>query len=441
MLGDAWRLRHPLGSGAMGVVWRAWDQALERDVAIKLVTREDWQSDEMREVFREEARALAKVTHPNVVSVYSLGELLLPSHAVAPYYVMQYLPGGTLREWTDRAGGPPLAIDIALDVLSDVAAGVDAIHDAGLVHFDLKPGNVLHDSTGRWVVTDLTFGTWAERQRVRGMFVGTPAYGAPERITGVAGVGGARSVDVYALGVMAFELLTGRRPFHARSVAELMSMHVVAPPPTPSELSPDLPAVFDAPLLAALSKNPQERPLTAAHFVRLLRDAAERVPSAGALRIGVADDDADIRALIVAMLREGLQPKEVCEYEDGGALLAAHAHRRFDLVVVDLQMPGLGADAVTRALRAAESAVGIVVVSGVGSAADWHRLSQMGADAFLLKPLSADALLAVARRAAPAGQQRAGADPARPDTLPDLVGRPVRERLDTQPDPPKPRSG
>lgn len=131
--------------------------------------------------------------------------------------------------------------------------------------------------------------------------------------------------------------------------------------------------------------------------------------------------------------------QEICAYNDGAALLATHAERLFDLVVVDLQMPGMAAEAVTRTLRADASTVGIVVVSGVGTAADWHRLSRLGADAFLLKPLSAEALVAVAQRAAPAGTRRSPRVGTPPDTV--RGPRPLGgEPADTLPEPPKPRS-
>ncbi len=422
LVGGTFRLRHRLGAGGTGVVWRATDESLGRDVAIKLITREDWQTEDMREVFREEARALARVSHPNVVAVHALGEVEFEGHPHVPYYVMQYLPGGTLRAWTDSLGGPPLAIDAALEVLSDIALGIDALHDQGLVHFDLKPSNVLQDVAGRWVVTDLTFRTWAERQRQRGTFVGTPAYAAPERVTGVGSTtDNEQRADVYSLGVMAYELLTGRRPFHARSVAELMSMHVLGVPKAPAEVAEDLPPTFNEPLLAALRKHPDERPDSARAFVHSLERAAGASPARGHLSVGVADDDEDFRALAAAMLSEAFPSVDIREFGDGAGLAEAHAKHAFDLVVVDLQMPGMGGEEVTRRLRMAGGSVGIVIVSGVGGAADWHTLSGLGADAFLLKPLSGEALAAVARRAVNS-KVRVGSVSSRP-------------RVDTRPDP------
>ncbi len=401
LIGGTYRVLGRLGQGGMGAVLHARDERLARDVAIKIITRHVQDSDDdMRTVFLEEARTLARVRHPNVVAIHASGELDIPPLQGAPYYVMEFVSGGTLRNWAESLGGLPLAVDVSLEVLTDIAAGIDALHAAGIVHYDVKPSNVLRSQEGRFVLADPTFAEWVERQRKRGLVVGTPSYTSPERITGEPLTKDVvPRVDIYSLGVVAFELLTGRRPFQARRVAELMSMHVLDAPPNASDLSSDLPSAMDAPLLEALAKDPRLRPSTAGELVRRLREASQAATKPDVGRILVVDDDNDFRVFVSALLNHAFPESEVAAHAGGRSALEDHKKHGAAVAVVDIQMPGMSGIEVTRALRRADENLPVVIVTGVGGAAEWKTLSDLGASAFLVKPIDPEDLVAVLRRA------------------------------------------
>ncbi|MCC7541882.1 MAG: protein kinase [Deltaproteobacteria bacterium] len=395
-----YRVLGPLGHGGMGVVLLARDLKLERDVALKLVRPEFVLRETTRARLLSEARAMARVHHENVVEVYAFGEI-----GDVPYIVMEYVPGQTvalwLRTFTDRDALPP--IDEALGILDQVCRGVAAIHAAGTVHRDLKPSNVLVGTAFRVAVADLGLARVVERTEAeRGMTVGTPGYIAPEILTGSAVEPDAvQRADVYSLGVMAFELLTGIRPFDTSDVKELLTQPIDRAPPTPSDVRPELPSAFDAVVLTAMARDPAVRTPTAAAFRRALLEARDSVPGTQRpLRILVADDDDDFRALITETIRHAFPGAVVVAVGDGDAALAACDARRPDLAIIDLKMPGLNGVELTMAIRASDEGarVPILVVTAHGGAPDWRLLSSLGADGFLVKPIDPFALVALARR-------------------------------------------
>jgi serine/threonine-protein kinase len=395
----------------MGVILLANDEQLQRPVAIKLLRPEQMENEAMQHRLLDEARAMARVRHPNVVEIYAFGEHqeAPPNHegartsaAGAPYFVMEFVNGATLDKYAHGRGGPPLGLDEALSILDQMCLGVSAIHASGIAHRDLKPSNVLVGSGLRVVVADLGLAKkLAHDERPKPSFSGTPAYIAPE-------VAMRRSVDrallpradVYALGLIAYWLLVGRLPFDGRNVIELFKQHAYRAPPPPSELNPDLPPSFDAPLMAALTKDPETRTASAEELRWALLQAREDAPLSGIpLRIVVADDSADFRDFVSAALSAAVPRAQIVAVPDGEAALAAVREEPPSLAVVDLQMPRLDGIALTEAIRALP--VGgdfpIIVATGTGGAAEWQRLSQLGASAFLVKPFDAGQLITLAR--------------------------------------------
>ncbi|WP_411103581.1 protein kinase domain-containing protein [Streptomyces sp. cmx-4-9] len=274
-----YQLRDLLGEGGMAAVYLAHDTALDRPVAIKTLHTELGREQSFRERFRREAQAVAKLSHTNIVSVFDTGEDEFDG-AVMPYIVMEFVEGEPLGSvlQADIARYGAMPAEKALKVTADVLAALDTSHEMGLVHRDIKPGNVM--MTKRGVVKVMDFGIARAMQSgvtsmtQTGMVVGTPQYLSPEQALG-RGVD-ARS-DLYSVGIMLFQLLTGRIPFDADSPLAIAYAHVQEEPVAPSSINRSVTPAMDALVARALRKNPNERFPTAA----AMRDEVARVMSAG----------------------------------------------------------------------------------------------------------------------------------------------------------------
>ncbi|MFJ9409109.1 protein kinase [Streptomyces sp. NPDC101393] len=259
--GGRYQLRDLLGAGGMASVHLAYDSVLDREVAIKTLHTELGREPAFRERFRREAQAVAKLTHTNIVSVFDSGEDELDGGMV-PYIIMEYVSGQPLRSEldTDIAQHGAMPTEKALKITADVLAALEASHEMGLVHRDIKPGNVM--MTKRNVVKVMDFGIARAMQSgvtsmtQTGMVVGTPQYLSPEQALG-RGVD-ARS-DLYSVGILLFELLTGQLPFDADSPLAIAYAHVQEEPPAPSSINRSVPPAVDALVARALKKNPNER--------------------------------------------------------------------------------------------------------------------------------------------------------------------------------------
>lgn len=267
--GGRYQLRDLLGEGGMASVYLAYDSSLDRQVAIKTLHTELAREQSFRERFRREAQAVAKLSHPNIVSVFDTGEDTLfetgstaGAGSMMPYIVMEYVEGqplGTLLQ-SDIAEYGAMPADRALKLTADVLAALEASHEMGLVHRDIKPGNVMMSKRG--VVKVMDFGIARAMQSgvtsmtQTGMVVGTPQYLSPEQALGRAV--DARS-DLYSVGIMLFQLLTGRLPFDADSPLAIAYAHVQEEPVAPSSINRSLTPAIDALVARALKKNPNER--------------------------------------------------------------------------------------------------------------------------------------------------------------------------------------
>ncbi|MGC5362086.1 protein kinase domain-containing protein [Streptomyces sp. DT24] len=276
--GGRYQLRDLLGEGGMASVYLAYDSALDRQVAIKTLHTELGREQSFRERFRREAQAVAKLQHTNIVSVFDTGEDELGG-ALMPYIVMEYVEGqplgSVLQADIQRYGAMPA--EKALKVTADVLAALETSHEMGLVHRDIKPGNVM--MTKRGIVKVMDFGIARAMQSgvtsmtQTGMVVGTPQYLSPEQALG-RGVD-ARS-DLYSVGIMLFQLLTGRLPFDADSPLAIAYAHVQEAPVAPSSVNRSITPAMDALVARALKKNPNERFPSAA----TMQDEIVRVLSA-----------------------------------------------------------------------------------------------------------------------------------------------------------------
>jgi serine/threonine protein kinase len=246
-------LKQPVGAGGMSVIWRAWDSTLERTVAIKVLDGRVASDGGQRDRIRREARAAARIEHANAIGVYDYGETVTPRGRIAAYVVMQLLDGDSLAS---RLVDGPLPWPEAVAVAATVADVLHAAHRRGVVHRDVTPENVMLTTDG---VKLLDFGIAADvGQREEAMAFGTPPYVAPERLVGSPASG---STDVYALGVLLFEMLTGAPPYPANTWEELE--HALAAGRRPALAVPGLPASAAAACLRCLSFDPAERPSAA----------------------------------------------------------------------------------------------------------------------------------------------------------------------------------
>jgi serine/threonine-protein kinase len=265
------RILECLGSGGAGMIWKAEDVTLGRLVALKALRPELAADGEMAERFRAEARTLAKLSHPNVASLYSLIE-----DEEGLFLVLEYVEGNTLAALLATSG--PLPFDSAFALFHQVLDGVGHAHEAGVVHRDLKPANLMVDARGRVKVMDFGIARMqgAARTTHHGKLVGTPEYMSPEQVRGEDAT--LRS-DLYCLGIVLFEMLTGQPPFRAPASFELMRAQLEDAPPDPCTLRRDLDPRVGSALLRALAKAPAER-------FASTRELQEALRRAGASRRG-----------------------------------------------------------------------------------------------------------------------------------------------------------
>jgi len=265
-----------LGEGGMATVYKAYDTRLETEVAVKVIRTENILPsvlDRALKRFEREAKALARLTHPNIVKVTDYGE-----YEGKPYLVMPYLPGGTLKQKL----GKPIPWQEALQILLPIAEALDYAHSQNMIHRDVKPSNILLTERGQPMLTDFGIAKVLDLEETQDLTgtsaaVGTPEYMAPEQAT-------AKTVDhradIYALGVVLYEMVTGRKPFIADTPMAVLIKHATEPLPRPKQFASNLPEAVEKVLLKALAKDPANRYLSMAEiggaFTGLLRAGARK---------------------------------------------------------------------------------------------------------------------------------------------------------------------
>lgn len=263
LLNKRYQLLHPLGTGGMALVYKAHDLLLERTVAIKLL-REDYSSDpDFRERFRQEARSAGNLSHPNIVTVHDFG--LDQSYL---FIVMEYIPGTDLKTLIRKKG--IFGVSDALNLLIQACAGIGYAHRAGLVHCDIKPHNILVSPDQHLKVTDFGIAralSSISLQEKSDIVWGSPHYFSPEQASGLAP---SPASDVYSLGIILYEMLTGRLPFDGKDATELARMQREDPPLPPKNFNDNIPQKIEDIILKVLSKEPSYRYRTADQLGHLL---------------------------------------------------------------------------------------------------------------------------------------------------------------------------
>ena len=289
-----------LGEGGMGAVYKAHDITLQRDVAIKVLHPQFVRREDFRERFLQEARTAARMNHSGIVQVHDFGQ-----RQDILYIVMEFIPGDNLYKMLQnlRAKGTWIRLDEAIELVRQVCIALDYAHDQGILHRDIKPGNIMlkpdpvEGLPFRPVITDLGLAKLLEGASLtqEGTSMGTPAYMSPEQAMGQKT--DARS-DVYSLGILLYELAVGQLPFPIKSLTEAMRYHTSEPPPPPRTIRPDLPELLEKTIMTALEKDPSRRP-----------------PDAGALATALKAVSANLGAVVSAPTALGEAVSLVTQYQ------------------------------------------------------------------------------------------------------------------------------
>lgn len=315
VLDQRYKILEPIGAGGSSQVYLAQDTALGRQVAVKVLDPAAAGDQVLRRLFVKEARALAQLSHPNIVGVFDVGEV-----DGLPFIVMEYVEGTSLKQRIERSGALP--VSDAIRFTDEIAAGLNFAHSRGIVHADLKPSNVMLDKDDHAKICDFGIARTPQEDADSPQLFATALYVAPERVEGrPASV----ASDVYGLGLVLYEMLVGKPPFTSSNAAVLLRDHVVRPPVPPSHLRPSLPKELDAIVLKALAKDPGLRFQRASELGTALQSldhsasTAVTAPLADRSRVGGDDDD---DGGMMTMPIQGFVPR--AEQSPVVAMLSAH---------------------------------------------------------------------------------------------------------------------
>ena len=387
LLDGVYEIVQLLGRGGMGQVFEAHDHLLSRRVAIKAA----WPNP-LCPPLRNEARALAAFQHPSLVAVHTLGE-----HRGIDYLVMERVYGVSLTQHasTRWSSGQVFSPAEVVQILLPAAEGLSVVHRAGLVHRDIKPDNIMLTPVHRVVLMD--FGLVLPEFDVNGQqrVAGSPPYMAPEALLNTAETGSGHLVDIFGLGVLGYELLTGVRPYAGMTIREVIAAHERGQPAPLAEVRPDCPLALCEAVHEMLSPNPQLRVQSAEAAAWQMRSVNDERPRSDVgkpsqekpLSVLVVDDDVDLAKILTFYVRQIVGRADIRVAHDGEEALRAVQEKEPDVMLLDLHMPRMNGVEVCMQLKGEGLAqsCSIISVSAGAQEHDVQLLHQLGIHHFLEK--------------------------------------------------------
>jgi serine/threonine-protein kinase len=379
VLSEMYEIRAVLGAGGMGQVFEAQDLALNRRVAIKAA----WPNLEDSPV-RKEAQALAAIRHPSMVGVFTVGK-----HAGIEYVVMERVFGIPLENflYKKQTASEVVGIAEAIDLIIAIADGLAAVHHAGIAHRDVKPANIMLAPGGRVVLMD--FGLFLPEFEVaaQSTIAGSPQYMAPEAISNTVEPGAGGLVDLYALGVVAYEMLCGVPPFFGETADEVWDKHLYDEAPDLLRKRPDAPLRLAQFVHDMLAKDPALRPQSADAALFQLRSIRAQVTQEPPFSVLIVEDDREIAKVLSFYVKKAAPDAEIRLAYDGQQAVDAVRSQAPDVMLLDLHLPRMNGIEVAMCLRgegAAEKTT-IVSLSAGAQERDLTLLAQLGVNHFVPK--------------------------------------------------------
>ena len=382
-----------LGDGSTATVYKALDTRLGRSVALKILLPHVRSTTRSR--FFQEAHAAAQLNHPNIMAIYDMVE-----DVEQPFLVVEFIEGLPL---SDYIPSPP---ETVVNLGYQIAVALDYAHEREIIHRDIKPANIQVTTEGQVKLMDLGLALPREATRVTadGMIIGTPAYLSPEQAQGHKLD---YRTDIYSLGIVLYEMVTGQLPFDADEISALLLQQVKQPPPPPRLIVPDIPSALEEVILTALDKQPEHRyqscrDMAEALHDSLLKNATAQIPhpvrqsaspaEKSVIRLILADDHSVLRRALVSELELRPDFKVVAEAADGDEALARTLELLPDVLVLDLNMPGRGGLDVLPEIRQQAPDVKVLVLTGREESGYIVRALRAGANGYILKSSDEDEL-------------------------------------------------